>query len=228
MKQYTFEGKEVSIPESWHEVTVEQAMKMLVCEDESEMVAVFINLPTHQVRLSKDLVSYFAIKNTISKFIQEKLPVSKPTKFVFNKEVVQLPSDLGEATIGQYEDLKMLCNEYFKGEQITDLNYSLSFYVKMVAIYLQPVVDKSSYDYKRAEQLESDLYNCSVVEVAEWGTFFIQKFTELSNGILNGVLQSDILQKKNRPGFRIFQKCLDFSSRYFQSLMETFRSRITS
>lgn len=206
MRQFTINGKQYSFPESWEEATLDQLLKINAGPSTVlEIISIFTGEPQEELSKSKDFKAFEEIEQVLSYLstpIQFKFS-EKPSKFVFKGEEVTLPSDIGELSIAQYQDLKFVCFEFYKeeGEEI-DVIRRLQMYVKAVAVYLQPIADKADYDFKRADEIEKEIYNCSAVEVADWGNFFIRKFIELRDGILKDVQTLTIQQQKQKQGSR--------------------------
>jgi hypothetical protein len=209
MRQFKINNQLCNIPESWEEVTLEQLLKLNTGITRSlELISVF-TIPEKELSNIKDLKLIEEIEITLSFFANvtgrdqmfEKIN-DKPTKFVFKGVEVPLPSDIGDSSIGQYQDMKFEVSEYMKedGEEI-DLIRRLSIYPKIISIYLQPIVTDTEYDWRKAEEISKELYNCSALEVARWGNFFIQRFLELRSGILRDVERLDTVQKNQKQGF---------------------------
>jgi hypothetical protein len=231
MRLFKINDIQVNIPERWEEVTLEQLLKVNAgCERNIEVLTIFTGLPESELNKSKGYKTIEEITLTLS-YLNNPIPFSfsdTPKEIVFKQEAFSLPFDLGEQTIAQYEDMKLVCQEYYQeeGEEI-DMIKRLNAYVKAVSIYLQPIVDKSDYDYKRAEALENEIFKCSAVEVADWGNFFIRKFTELRAGILSSVQASIIPTKKPKQDSRNSQRILASTLHYLASLKGIFKSKTT-
>jgi hypothetical protein len=213
MKQVKLSDKVFNIPECWEEVTVEQLIKINTgVTRTTELLSIF-TLPEYELRKLKNLVAAEEIElclqflNTTFDF--EKAINSKPDKLGFICGWYSLPSDLGDSTIGQYKDLAHIYNEYIKeGDQDISLLRRFKCYVDSIAIYLQPLIDNSEYDYLKAEQIANNIYQCSAVEVAGYGHFFIMKFLELRTGILTDVRKVHTPQKKVKQGILYYFKRL--------------------
>jgi hypothetical protein len=209
MKQFKINHQLCNIPESWEEVTLEQLLKLNTGITRSlELISVF-TIPEKELSNIKDLKLIEEIEQCLTFFTDIEgrdrmfeMVNDKPTKFVFKGEEVALPSDIGDSSIGQYQDMKFEVTEYFKedGAEIDTIR-RLAAYPKIISIYLQPIITKSEYDWKKAEEISKDIYNCSALEVARWGNFFILRFQELRHGILKDVQKLTTLQKKQKQGF---------------------------
>ncbi|HET6224651.1 MAG TPA: hypothetical protein VFF27_00135 [Bacteroidia bacterium] len=204
MKRFKLNEKEFNCPQSWAEITIEQLLK-ITAEVLKPMDAIVIctGITESEWNLSDDFKLIEEIEQTLS-FLNsnEGCQLEKePKEIVFNQFTMPPISDIGTKSIAQYQDIKLLINEFHlaEGEQIDTLR-RLSLYPKIVATYLQPIIDKGEYDYKRADEIAKELYNHSAMEVSSWGYFFIQRFLELRNGIVKDVQTLGMKQKKQKQG----------------------------
>jgi hypothetical protein len=213
MKQVKLSDKIFNIPECWEEVTVEQLIKINAgIQRPIELLSIF-TLPVYELSKLKNLVAVEEIELSLqflsTTFDFEKAINNKPDKFVFNQYGYSLSTDLGDSSIGQYKDLAHIYSEYIKeGDQDTNLLRRFKCYVDAISIYLQPLVHNSEYDYQKAEGIAEQIYQCSAVEVAGYGHFFIMKFLELRTGILTDVRKVHTPQRKVRQGIRYYLKRL--------------------
>jgi hypothetical protein len=233
MKHFTVGNIVCDVPEKWEEVTLEQLLKINTgITKPLELISVFtLPLPELNKLTDFELIEQIelcllftqdvaAAKDLLSNY-------EKPTHFVFNKEEIRLPSDIGVNCLAQYQDLKLLMVDYFNEEEDNTI-LRLSVYTKTIATYLQPIIDKSEYDAVRVDQIALELYKYPAVEVAAWGNFFIQRFSELRSGIMSNVQKSTIPQKNQRQGFLSFLNRLGLKQLSTVSQMGTSRNKTLS
>lgn len=191
MKQYTLNGKAFNCPESWHDITIEQLLKLNVGYTRSlEAIAICTGISEDEWSRSTDYALLDQVEQNLLFLMSPDGLVLEdlPKEFVFRGEKVSTISDIGTLSIGQYQDLKDYINEFYKQEgPEVDTIRRLSLYPKITAIYLQPIIDKAEYDWKKAEDYSKELFEYSAMEVSAWGSFFIGKFKELRNGIQKDV-----------------------------------------
>jgi hypothetical protein len=219
MKQVTLSNQIFDIPECWEEVTVDQLIKLSIPDQRPIEVISIFTLPEKELSNLKDLKGLEEIELCLSflntNFDFNKASETRKDKFVFNQVEYSLNADIGNSSIGQYKDLAHIYNEYIKeDDQQTNLIRRFKCYVDAISIYLQPVVNGGEYDYIQAELIANDLYKCSAVEVAAYGSFFIRKYCELKNGILTDVLKTHIPKKKPKQGILYYLKRLTGQLRF--------------
>jgi hypothetical protein len=226
MKQFTFKGREYNCPERWEDVTLTQLMKINTGITRSlEAIQVCTGIDETELSQSNEFALIDSIEQCLAFLaVQEGIKLEDtPKEIVFNGVKVSVISDLGTKSVGQYQDMKELVFEFHKveGEEI-DILKRLSLYPKIVATYLQPLIDQGEYDYEKADKLAIELYNRSAVEVSSWGYFFIQRFLELRNGIVNDASKLLTKQTKSKQGF------LNSLSQWVGKLFSTPYQKVTS
>jgi hypothetical protein len=202
MKRFEFKGKEYNCPECWEEVTLTQLLKINTgLTRVFEAVQVCTGIDEKELSTSNE----FALIEQIDKCLaflaatNSLVLESTPKEIVFNNVMVSVFSDIGTKSVAQYQDMKQLVVDFhtIEGEEI-DTVKRLSLYPKIVATYLQPLIDGKEYDFERADEIAIELYNHSAVEVSNWGHFFMLRFHELRNGIVIDANKSDMKPKRQR------------------------------
>jgi hypothetical protein len=200
MKQYTLNGKGFNCPESWYDITLEQLLKLNVWYTRSlEAISICTGISEDEWSRSTDYALIDQVEQTLD-FLSshEGLKLEDvPQTIVLSGVEVPPISDIGTKCIGQYQDLKDYINEFFlaEGEEVDTIR-RLSLYPKIVAIYIQPLIDGGEYDWKKAEEYSNQLLNYSAMEVSAWGSFFIGKFRGLRNGTLKELQNLVTIAKK--------------------------------
>jgi hypothetical protein len=205
MKKFTFKGKEYNCPECWEDVTLTQLMKINTgITGVFEMIQVCTGIDEKELSQSNEFTLIEQIDQCLSFLAAKELPILElePKEIVFKGVKVSPFSDIGTKSVAQYQDMKQLVVDFhtIEGEEIDTLK-RLSLYPKIVATYLQPLIDQGEYDFKRADEIAIELYNHSAMEVSNWGHFFILRFLELRNGIVNDASKLLTNQKRQRRGF---------------------------
>jgi hypothetical protein len=204
MKRLNLKGVDFNCPESWAEISLEQLLK-IIAEPLKPMEAIVIctGIPLSEWNNSDDFKLIEELEQTLS-FLStnEGCELEKePKEIVFKQYEIPPISDIGAKSSVQYQDIKLLIADYhlIEGEEI-DLVKRLSLYPKIVATYLQPIIDNKPYDFVRVDEIAKELYNHSAMEVSSWGYFFIQRFLELRHGIVKDVQKLVMNQKKQKQG----------------------------
>ncbi len=102
-----------------------------------------------------------------------KLPVPK---FISISGVkIEIPKDLGRLKIGQ--------NIHARQElaAVNDSNAAMSI---IVAIYLQPLIDKSAFDFHRAKQIELQILQMPITQIYPIGFFLLNRLRNYGKGLL--------------------------------------------
>lgn len=223
MKQFKLEGKQFNCPERWEDITLEQLLKINAGVDNViEAISICTGLSQEELARSYDLVLMEELERTLM-FLKDATGLRlelEPKEIVLNGVKVSPFSDIGKLPTAQYQDLKILIAEFHEqeGEEV-DVIKRLSLYPKIVAIYLQPYIDNKEYDCEKADEYAKILYQHSAVEVSAWGYFFIRRFQELRNGILNDVQKSVTKPRNQKRGLVSYLKVL--GSRLFSTTSRT-------
>jgi hypothetical protein len=205
MKQFTFNGKEYNCPECWEEVTLTQLLKINTgLTRVFEAVQVCTGINEKELSTSNEFALIEQIDECLSfiAFPRDLELETEQKEIVFKGVKIPVFSDIGIKSVAQYQDMKHLVVDFHtvEGEEV-DTVKRLSLYPKIVATYLQPIIDQGEYDFKRADEIAIELYEHSAVEVSNWGHFFMLRFHELRNGIVIDVNKSDTKQRKQKQGF---------------------------
>jgi hypothetical protein len=219
MKQYTLNGKSFNCPERWQDITIEQLLKLNIGYTRSlEAISICTGISEEEWSRSTDYALLDQVEqNLVFLMSQEGLVLEDlPKEFVFRKDEVSPLSDIGTLSIGQYQDLKDYINEFYKqeGDEVDTIR-RLSLYPKIVSIYLQPIIDKTEYDWRKAEEYSKELFEYSAMEVSAWGSFFIGRFRELRSGIQKDAQMSPTMEKKLKQDLANFIKTSDSGRCFF-------------
>jgi len=109
-----------------------------------------------------------------------KLPV--PNKIKLLDKIIEFPKDLGRLKIGQNIHVRQ------ELQNVKDPNEALSI---VVAIYLQPMLDKVKYglkeslfDFHRAKEYEKEILQLPITEVYPIGFFFLRQLRNYGKGLI--------------------------------------------
>ncbi len=225
MTVYNINGTKTPMPDGWHDVKFKDGIKIL--EEDLSSIDVFSLFSG----ISKDEIRGVKNQDTIFYFMQgfpflSSLPdvADIPMSVKVDKEYIHLPFadnldkfDLGEASVGQIEDMKAtirkLYNEWVQEDEEGERRATTPLEdIKMksyiTAIYLQPFVD-GEYDYSKAMVLKDKLEDkLSFKDIHAIGNFFLLRLTGLMNGQPVKLVRRLWITKKLRQVFRSLIKTL--------------------
>lgn len=177
----TTKGKfKAVIPESWDETSVEQFQRIIKEWDGADVVKLFSilsGIEVNDIATSKDgrleTTLYQCIRFVYAPFNLEALPIPETLwlRPIWLKDQpllvdhVVIPKKIGRLTIGQAIQARKLL------EEAKDLREGISM---VTAIYLQPLIDKSSFDMLRAIELEQVILKMPITKVFPIGFFFLK------------------------------------------------------
>lgn len=192
MIAFKLNGKKVSIPSSWDDVTMSHYLSILNGEvnDTTAMISLFTGISQEALKKAiiiglDEVIGALSFLNTVPEF------KGKPDKV----GMYQLPENIQFETLAQFEDMRALIKE------CKDIKSVTKAYPKIVAIYLQKVRNKE-YDYSRAQQMVDDVLAMPAKEVITVGAFFYVKLTSLLRGTPTTSRPTPQSPKKSKPGLR--------------------------
>lgn len=127
------------------------------------------------------------------------------------------PFDFGKATVGQIEEMDNVIQKHYKKK---DNDKGLSLVEQMeimplvVAMYVQPFVQGTEYDTKKANKLAKVIESqCSVKEVVNIAQFFFRKLYPSKDGLTNKCPRVLSLIKRLKRVFMRLTMFLGFTQR---------------
>lgn len=183
MVKINYKENSFEVPESWEELSFFQLENILRTseKDDFEVVRLVLGMEKEAFyKLPKDL--YFALRDSLA-WANEKIDLTESESGVilFEGELYELPKDLGNESIAQYKDAQIGINAI--GENATMLDV-MRFYCKIVATYLQPLINKEGYDYTKAQKLASEIDKSpnNGLQILAFGNFFLRNLLNSKNG----------------------------------------------
>jgi hypothetical protein len=232
MEKYKINGKSISMPSGWADVTYKNAVHVLETNPNSvEVFALFTGMDVKEVEgLNKQDDIYYFLKGfpfLTSLPIEETPAIPRSItyegeRFLFPHVLFDDPYDFGDSEVGQIEDMKRIISDMAKdfiGEEERDITNleMVKMFPAVVAIYIQPIVSpynnkdsSSKYHYKRAMKIADELQNeLSFKEVVYMGNFFLQKLGSLSLGLKRVSRMRYLILKKWRQAYKTLTAILD-------------------
>lgn len=176
-----FNGEVVNYPGSWDELNFFQYLQLsLGVSSDAEFVAIMTGLPIEKVEYSTDVVAFNDIVNSFGWYASPP-EFNKPESLTIDGKKINLPKDIGNHSVRQFEQLKAIIAElYVDGEP--NHNQVIQKYPMMCAIYLQPLLD-GRYSYSDVKELSDKLYMLPAKDIVGLGTFFFKMLIDLLVGM---------------------------------------------
>jgi hypothetical protein len=165
-------GRKKSCPVCWEETTTRQYQQLKGLKDRSliHVLSVLLGEAYDKVLESKSdelstimyqLVAYTAQQPEY--FRDAEIPA---VMHIGNRRAVYIPRDIGEMTIEQ---------NFILRQAMTTVTYLEELIAKACAIFLQPQIDGTRFDAKRAEELEEEVGDLPIEETFPIGFFLLQR-----------------------------------------------------
>jgi len=162
---------EKEIPTGWDQVTFGQALKLMKCQTDTQVLSVFTEIDEETLKKAT-IKNLYKVINAIG---FTKIPPSVD-KIPDQIRSYEMPKNIEIDEIGRYEDLKLEAAKIQKD----DID-SIQAYAMFCAIYAT-----TPYDYKQAERLKDYFMQAPCEEVMAIGNFTVMKLIELNSpGLLD-------------------------------------------
>lgn len=192
---------------SWDGVSFENFLKLQDCKDDTECMAVLLNIKPETLRAAK-------ISN-MAEFLKSFEWMKKPMPIILPKSIngFMIPKDLNFETIGQYEDAKELDKKLKvkEGENLTA--EQLSVYTDMVAVYAMPNYNEAKPEERK--EFAKQFLKSPCTEVMAIGNFTQVRLIELSLPGYQTSLRLPILMRRFKLVLKSWRARLGFWVRYF-------------
>ena len=206
MITFKIQGAKYKLPTAWADVTYSQYIALLSLPNS---LIEYINLFT-QIGLEKLLKSELRNLEKISLALSFLTIPPNFTPGPRNIGKYPVPKDVTIESLGQFEDLRGLCNK--RPSDISTTENQLLFAdlcLEAAAIYIQKVKD-GSYNSNNVPKVKDELRNESCLDIIQTGSFFLFKPLHTSMNMRDRyrmVLQRLKKLLRDLPGY---QKSLDF------------------
>ena len=198
----------INLPDGWHEVSFNLGLKIVSqkINDPLKLMSLFTKYSEEKLKQSTDLETIYLMMDTLLFLKQD--PIKNLPEFPYKVLDIDLPwvsyhdsFDLGGCSVGQVEDMKAyIQNNLPKDSKDVDV---LEISLALVAIYLDPYLNKSDYDYNRAIKSISSLGDkLDYKTVINMGGFFFEKLKGLTVGQVRGLKRRDTIRRKLTLVFR--------------------------
>jgi hypothetical protein len=219
----------IELPESWDDVTFEQFVKLQVCDNvDLNAVSILTGVSKEDWANSNKTSLYYYCMNSISKWITSginEINDSEIRKIKWMSETMEF-GDLGENTVAQFEDAKILLAKYDTLYKTHPFDAMDKYYPLICSIYLQPKASKEKYNFGKAEALVSQIRTLPAPMVIGVVNFFLLRFIVSQSGIEGSAPKQISAWKKLKLGLERSIKRLAFRLYLTAWQKETLKKRI--
>lgn len=192
MINFTLNGKKVSIPSSWEDVTFRQYCEILKNQkNTSELIAMFSGIDCEIIKKATiigldQVLMALSFLNKVP-VIPDDVPKIGPYSLVSRQKLQFESLDL-------FEDMKSVALKADPAN-ITDFTQRYGTYV---AMYLQNLRD-GEYSREKADAMKEEVDNLPALQVISLGSFFFVKLGILLSGINPNSRPTNPSPKKSKP-----------------------------
>lgn len=168
----------ITVPVCWEEVTVDQFQRMLKewdGEDWIKLFSIFSGKDYAGIAASKDYKLESTLYASVRFVMEQPMDLEKipmPGFLVVSGKTVIVPKHIGRLSIGQAIQVRKAL------EAAKDIRECISI---AVAVYLQPILDNSEFDYARALEVDKDILKMPIVKIFPVGFFLLMKLRGSGN-----------------------------------------------
>lgn len=209
MEKYKINGNPISMPTGWHDVKYNKAIEIIGEDDELIIFSKLSGLDIKDVRAVDDgeTIAYFL---SSFRFVFDLPNESQmPLSIKVGDELLPLPTvvyedpnDLGRISFGQVADMKELFVKKVNAtEKLTKLD-EIELMPDIVAIYLQPIINKE-YDFNKAMKLSERIKEeMSFKDICSMGSFFLQRLAVFMSGLKTSYRSPNWIARKWKQALR--------------------------
>tara|TARA_R110002020_G_scaffold238832_1_gene451371 strand:+ start:1171 stop:1947 length:777 start_codon:yes stop_codon:yes gene_type:complete len=179
---------------SWQDVTFKQYIELTKAREEenhAKAYEVLTEVPQstwrlpHKAKLFTNLDYHFRFTNTE--------PLKElPTHIQYKEQLYPIKKDCMNVELGRYRDMVEVVNSIFEGKETVNLSEQLEIMPKMVAIF----ACEEYNDMEVIEDIAKDLELYPADEIYTLGSFFLQKLSELKDGIMINIKEEGLQVSK--------------------------------
>lgn len=228
MKDLLFNKLIYRLPSKLEDLTFEQLSFIILQEgqlNDLKIVSYFLNLKQEEVVKTKDISGYSAVLKQLSNLFVTQIDFSNielPKSFDYNGNTYKIPNDIGDLNIETFEYCRSLLGNTNISENTKDY---LDVIFKISAFYIREII-------KREEDVD-DLFLESIKQVnglfiLSFGNFFLQKLTDLVNGITQIIKKPSLMIIIKEQVFKRFQNVGGFFTNLKQRVISVLLKKKSS
>lgn len=186
-RSYEIEGVKhpFTIPQSWQELTLKQAIGLSECDDSIMCKLVVVSgVPNAHLGDAGFFNVYTEIDNA-THWMHHPITDNDTepiTHIDIGERLIKVPTSLRANSVGQYEDMKVIVGRHQAKKESSTTDY-YKLVAAMAAIYLEPEYNGTDYDYQKAEKFATDtLSGCKFLDILSIGYFFLTSLIASRNG----------------------------------------------
>lgn len=190
MERLLIAGKDyIELPQSWDEVSFKQFLDLSQSDNlDLAAVSILTGISKSQWADSKNINLYYYCMDSLSKWVKQgigEINDKQLNRLKFLTKDIDL-GDIGEETVAQYEDMKIIMGKYTVEYQTSPIEAMRKYYPTIAAIYLQPKASGERYDHSKAIKLNDQINELPAPMVIGVVNFFLLKYIGSRTGIGQG------------------------------------------
>jgi hypothetical protein len=208
MIKFKLNGKSLSMPSNWYDLTFDQYVKVMSTQGTTELISLFTGVPVETLKKAKFeglelVIASLSFLNTEPKFDDVVIKIGKYDLPINSKKQFNIQQE----SLEQFEDMrKIILSHTDDKSNILEQSIRISkSYGKYVAIYLQKIRDKE-YNFDKAMAMMPEINLLPAHQVIALGSFFFRKQLSLLPGIQKGYQSTTPSQKKKKPVSAVSRK----------------------
>ena len=183
---------DITIPESWDDVTFKQLQLIYNEEDSLKRVSVLTGIPVESFTKYPELADFYVWLESKLSWSSEWMEADNDgVVFVLEDDSFYFPKDVGVLSIGLYKDIQK--------EATDNKDNIIDIYPLICASYYQLLKD-GEYDYIKASELVPMFENQPCNKVYQAAGFFLSKVNVLRSGTKKGVRSRVIVMIRSLLG----------------------------
>lgn len=199
----------MEVPSSWHEVSVDQFIKLGQAKEPLEQYAILLGVSVDELR-ETDLTSFDLAREVISNFIDTEVESPVVESFEFEEVTYIVPKNLELTSVGPYHDWLEIINKVENPNE---------FIPGSLAFFCRP--EGEPYSKKLAAEREKIFHRLPITVAYGIAAFFLKRREEYERSI------SLISQTMTAPTWKqksliSIYRVMDFTERLFIYPAETF------
>ena len=192
-------NERVKVPICWEEVSTSMYQRIVQAEPTPlGLFCALINMEFDSIKkTASDQIEESIYRST--SFLLEDTPYffkeEFPQYIIYKNKTYKLPKKLGALTLEQNMHVRNRMKEGIVMESL------ISF---VIAVYMQPIIDKSEFDFERAQELEKEIEQMPIDQTYRVGFFYLSKLANYGrNGLLFYSLRKMISKLLSRKLLRL-------------------------
>ena len=206
-----------NFPENWGDLSFRQLHEIVKLKESEtannyELVRVILGLDKASFE-TLPIDFFLSLERVLLDWVSKEVDLQNkelPNVFWFRDKATLLPTNIGELSIAQYKDAQQIFTDLQELAKKQDREIleseMLGLYPLLLATYLQPILEGKEYNYKEADLLIADIWECAGLEVLAFANFFFHKVAHLRSGTKKGAQKFLIQESKYKLVMKVLRR----------------------